>query len=719
MQARKYKLSRLALTGMLKRWIAGAVFISVLLGIGVHAAAGRQRPQQKRPAPKKSNPPAKKPVPKVEEPAQALTPEEALDKARNAATQQERITLLERFVTAHRGSALEEQARELLIREYALKGEQALREANPQAAAQAFTKALRAAPNPVSDRLFSQYIFPLPMAMNAFGYRVESADLMRSFESKFENDANRLVEIGFFYVQIEAPFEAVRVLERAVQLAPDDHRAHNSLGTAYLISLRLDDAVAEFQKALDLDRSDEFANLNLGNLSRANADYERAVAYYRKQVALKRDDAEAHGGLAIALLALGRDEEAAPEIKRAMELAPSDYRFLTQLALFYVVRKKATLARPLIDQAAKIEPRYAWAFITKAEIDALEGKYGDALGTLLSGQSHAGFATLSLALAKAFIALDGYEQATEVMRKTFTVNNDGEFEAMLGGAVKARSLRLDLLLERERQASLFMAYDPTTLLQYRLAESIAKIDHYSKIALAGRKSAQQPAARRRPGSGARKADSAKDEEAKGATRPRRATAPPSLTEELSAGRDASLPGMAELMRAITAFTTLDDGRQAFRMVWVSRKLTESDLALDAAEQLARRAIAMIDTATEPGGSMRDAPRLDRAARRAMFAGRAYDALGWAQFKKGNVRGALESLIKSVDVYPNSLDRKAALWHLAVATQEAGDDRRALDLYIASYEPESPTAVVRRTQIEALYKRLNGSLTGLEEKLRQQ
>jgi tetratricopeptide (TPR) repeat protein len=185
----------------------------------------------------------------------------------------------------------------LLIREYALKGEQALREGNPQTAMQAFKAALRAAPAAVNDKVFSQYIFPLPMAMNAFGYRIESADLMRSFEARFDTDPNRLVEIGYFYVQIEAPFEAVRVLERAVQLAPQDHSAHNSLGTAYLISLRLDEAGAEFQRALELDAGDEFANLNLGNLARATGDYERAVGYYRKQIALKRDDAEAHGGL--------------------------------------------------------------------------------------------------------------------------------------------------------------------------------------------------------------------------------------------------------------------------------------------------------------------------------------------------------------------------------------------------------------------------------------
>jgi tetratricopeptide (TPR) repeat protein len=711
MEARKYTLSKLTIKRTHLNRLAIFCVVILALFAGAHdSSAASQRPQQRKPEPRKASPPS-------DPSAQALSPQEALDRARNATTLQERISLLEKFVAANRGSSLENEAREVLMREYALKGEQALREANPQLAVQAFKGAFRAAPTPVIDKIFRQYIFPLPMAMNAFGYRVESAQLMQSFEPRFESEPNRLVEIGFFYVQIEAPFEAVRVLERAVQLAPQDHRAHNSLGTAYLISLRLDDAAAEFQRAVDINPHDEFANLNLGNLARGLGDNERAVSLYRKQIALKPDDAEAHGGLGIALLALGRDEEARPELKRAQELAPSDYRFLTQLAFFYVIRKKAALARPLIEQSARIEPRYAWAFIAKAETDMLDGKFGDALGTLLSAQGQAGFPTLTFELAKALMALDGYDQAIEVMSKSITVNSDGEFEALLGGAINARSQRLDLLLERERQAALFLSYDPTTSFQYRLAEAMGRINHYTKVASAARKPAPQAAARKRARPGQTKASDAAHDE--GATRPRRATTQPSLTSELSAGRDADLTGMADLLRAINTFTTMDDGRQAFRMVWVARKLTEADIALDAAELLARRAISIAATATEPAGSMRDAPTLDREGRRAMFLGRGYDALGWAQFKKGNTRGAIESLIKSVEVYPTSLDRKEAIWHLAVATEEAGDDRRALELYIASYEPESPTASVRRAKIESLYKKLNGSLAGLEQKLRAQ
>ncbi len=645
--------------------------------------------------------------------AASESPGEAFERARSAATQDERIKLLERFVAAHRDAGLEKQARDLLMREYALRGEQHLREGNPQPAMRDFKAVFNNAPAEINDRVFGQFIFPLPLAMSAFGYRVESVELMQSFESRFERDPNRLVQIGFFYVQIEAPIEAVRVLEHAVAIAPDNHRAHNGLGSAYLINLRLEEAMSEFERALEIDPADEFANLNLANLARAGGDHKRAITYYNKQIALKPDDAEAHGGLALSLLALGRNEEADAEIKRAAELAPEDYRLMTQLAFFYTNRRKPLVARPYMERAAHIEPRYAWTFIAKANIDAVEGKYGDALATIIQAQTLAGFATLKFELVKALMTLDGYDQALDVIKQNFTISDEGEFETLLGGVVKARSPSLDLLLERERKAALFSNDYPTTTMQYRLAEALARMDHYANVMAKARKPAASTGRR-----GARGGGKQADDSLKNATRPRRAS-PPINSNELSAGADSSLPGAADLIKAVKTFTTLDDGRQAFRMIVAARKLTELEVALDAAEQLSRRAIEMADSATEPDGSMRDAPLLDRQGRRDVFLGRAYDALGWILFKKGDTRAALETLAKAVQVYPDNLERKTALWHLAVATEQVGDEKRALDFYIASFEPGSPTESVRRAQIESLYKKLNGSLTGLKEKLESQ
>jgi tetratricopeptide (TPR) repeat protein len=691
-------------------------------------------PKPKAPVSKKTvTPQAKSTTPKSESSKSGkasgetvdVTAPDALDRIRAMSSQGDRINGLEKFIVTQRGAEVQ-QAKQLLMREYSLRGEQHLREGSPQNAAKDFSSVLRLAPEKITDKIFDQFIFPMPVAMSAFGYRVESVDLMRSFEKRFENDTNRLVQIGFFYVQIEAPLEAVRVLEQTVKLAPGDHRAHNALGSAYLINLRLNDALAEFERALELDANDEFANLNIANILRSTGDFERAEQAYRKHIKLKQDDSEAHGGLAITLFALGRDELAQRELQLAMQLDSNDYRILTQLAFFFLNRKKPDIARPLIDRAARIVPRYAWVHIAKANADLLENKYGDSLSTMITAQEYGQFATMNFELVKMLMAVDGYDQALDVMSKAFTVTPDGEFETLLGGVSKARSQRLDLLIERERQASLYLNESPTTALQFRLAEAMGRIDRYIQIASAAKKQASANSTagnRKRPPAGATKgAKSPRSnvDEAITESRPRRAAENSvSANDPLSAGRDAALQGMDELLRAITTFTTLDDGRQAFRMIWVARKLTEQGLALDAAEQLARRAIAVAESVTEPDNSMRDAPLLDREGRRAVYLGRAHDALGWTLFKKGDTRQAIANLTKSVEVYLPSAERKTALWHLAVATEDAGDNKNALEFYIASFEIGSTGEKVRKAQIESLYKKVNGSLAGLEERLKRQ
>ncbi|HEY6329373.1 MAG TPA: hypothetical protein VI756_08545, partial [Blastocatellia bacterium] len=156
---------------------------------------------------------------------------EDLEQIKALPSQDERITLLEKLLLKERT----DDVREALMKELALRGEQHLREGAPDKASRDFKSVMRVAPADLTDRIFDEFIFPMPVAMNTFGYRTESAELMRSFEPKFANNPGRLIQVGFFYIEIEAPIEAVRVLEKAVSLAPDDHRAHNSLGTAYLI----------------------------------------------------------------------------------------------------------------------------------------------------------------------------------------------------------------------------------------------------------------------------------------------------------------------------------------------------------------------------------------------------------------------------------------------------------------------------------------------------
>lgn len=695
------------------------IFLGFLVFIGCIAAAPvfGQRPRRATPTPASEEDRSK----------------EQLERIRAVESADERISLLEKFIAGHHPPVVEESAREALMQEYSLKGEQDLKQGDAHLAMKAFQDVLRTCPRDITDNIFDKYIFPLPIAMNTFGFRAESAELMKSFESRFRDQPGRLVQIGFFYVQIEAPLEAVRVLEEAIRLAPNDHRAHNSLGTAYLINLRMDDAAAEFKKALDLDQTDEYANLNLANLLRAQGDYEGAIKYYQAQLRIHPDDPDAHGGIAIAYLANGNDDQATKEIAEAQNLGSENYRFYTELAYWYVTRKRYDEAKQMIKISATIEPRFAWTFITKADADELEGNYGEALSTIILAQQLGTFPTLKFAMAKAFMIVDGYNQAATALSQAFKVKDDGEFETTLGGVMEARSPSLNLLLARERQAALFLNIQPTTPFQYKMAEKLLLIDHYLNEAAEAKgrgragvrhEAAAPPSHRARPsarsGRAASKHVPAEPEVVFDDSDPSQRRRSHELAGgplKLSAGSDSELPGMTELLDAIRTFTTMDDGRQAFRMVWVSRRLSDKEVALDAAIELAQRAILVADDATEPNGSMRDAPLLDRNGRRAVFLGRAEDALGWALLKTGDLRGAIAHLTRSVASYPQNQERKTALWHLAIATQQAGDDQHALDLFIQSYDPDSPVAEVRRSEIENLYKKVNGSLNGLDQKLK--
>ncbi|MGH7198091.1 MAG: hypothetical protein ACREH5_05050, partial [Candidatus Omnitrophota bacterium] len=71
----------------------------------------------------------------------------------------------------------------------------------------------------------------------------------------------------------------------------------------------------------------------------------------------------------------------------------------------------------------------------------------------------------------------------------------------------------------------------------------------------------------------------------------------------------------------------------------------------------------------------------------------------------------------VQAYGALPENKRAIRRLAAVKESAGEWKEALDLHIAGYEPaESPGLDVNRAVIEALYRKVNGSLDGLDKRI---
>jgi tetratricopeptide (TPR) repeat protein len=100
----------------------------------------------------------------------------------------------------------------------------------------------------------------------------------------------------------------------------------------------------------------------------------------------------------------------------------------------------------------------------------------------------------------------------------------------------------------------------------------------------------------------------------------------------------------------------------------------------------------------------------------IYKGRLEDLEGWGLFNQEKYSEAITHLKQATEISPAGTPAwRSALWHLGVALEQSGQKEQALDAYIKSYRA-GPRESVRRSAIEQLYRSINGSTNGLEERL---
>lgn len=112
--------------------------------------------------------------------------------------------------------------------------------------------------------------------------------------------------------------EALALLERAIEIAPDQPQYHyNHAVTCQELGLR-DEAMLGYQACLRLQPDHADALWNYGDLLRLNEHFEQAVSCFEKIVALGRSYPELYHRLGVALHGLEKDERAAAAFERAL-----------------------------------------------------------------------------------------------------------------------------------------------------------------------------------------------------------------------------------------------------------------------------------------------------------------------------------------------------------------------------------------------------------------
>ena len=117
--------------------------------------------------------------------------------------------------------------------------------------------------------------------------------------------------------------ELIELLQRALQLKPDQPEIHNNLGVAYQEQGELTAAISSYKTALKLRSIYPEANNNLGNALKEQGDLTGAISCYKSAIRFKPNYAEAHNNLANALREEGNLSEAISCYKTAIKLKPN------------------------------------------------------------------------------------------------------------------------------------------------------------------------------------------------------------------------------------------------------------------------------------------------------------------------------------------------------------------------------------------------------------
>lgn len=596
---------------------------------------------------------------------------------------EEQVALLRAFLDTHPESKSRARATEILVSARARLGDEQLQKGDRAAGVEQLMLAIAEAPANASENLFLGVIHKIPLNLYMRGESGAATKAAQNIETKFGNDAKRLVILSSFYVTTEQGSEAIRLATQAVQLAPDLAEAHQGLGRALHISLRLDEAAGEYKKALELDPTSKSARRSLADLNRALGKSEEALTLYRQQLEVDPADKTARAGMVLSLFDLGRKDEAKPELDKALTTDPNNLALLTGAAYWLAAHDDSEAALNLAARAVEIEPRYTWSQIALSRALLGQQKPLAAERAIRFARQYGKFPTLDYELASTLVSAGLYDEAAEVLAQTFSLK-DGQLETRLAGQAVVHSGNFVDLLAPERQASIFQHTAADTENNARVLKSL--LEFVTAI----------------------------DQEANGGK----------LNEDSA-------------VAAAKAFSAGSDNARVHRELYAASRLLQKGIGFQTAYELAEAARSSADAGlTVPAltvvvqaeefrpiraraiaaGGTPNIPEAPRNVLSNIVRGRIEDTSGWALFNQDKVDESVEHLRRAVAILPEGTPAaRTSLWHLAVALERQDKKPEALSYYIKSYVQGEPDPV-RRMVIEQLYRKVNGSLDGLDEKI---
>jgi len=198
-------------------------------------------------------------------------------------------------------------------------------------------------------------------------------------------DPGSLVAIGNIYLDRNELERAGREFRRAIEIQPSLSQAHAALARVYRRLGNLPEAVKTFTRALELNPSDQESRYGLGQALLAagdTAEGERTLEEFR-QIDETVTRADSMFDSAIEMIDAGNMEGARILLEEVRSLAPTFSRGLYALGFVLTDLGDAGRAAPILEEAIRINPLAAAAYLDLGAAYIMNGQYVEALDTTL------------------------------------------------------------------------------------------------------------------------------------------------------------------------------------------------------------------------------------------------------------------------------------------------------------------------------------------------
>ncbi len=194
-------------------------------------------------------------------------------------------------------------------------------------------------------------------------------------------DTRTRVALGMALMQQEKLEAAEGQLRKAVELSPADLPSLSALGMV-LTRMHRPEAVAVLRKALELAPNSAEAHLNVGIALADQQDHAHAQPEFAQAVALAPESAAAHYNLGRCLYDLRRYEDAKPELETAYRLNPDFTPALLSLAMNRRKLGELPQAAEVLTRLLTLEPANAEAHQHLGQLEIELGKLESGIGHL-------------------------------------------------------------------------------------------------------------------------------------------------------------------------------------------------------------------------------------------------------------------------------------------------------------------------------------------------